>query len=103
MAGRILASAPTRDNRRAVVPGPREPCGRVDPVTRSEPAVEVRELEKTFRTGWPRRRRQVALRGVSFAVRAGTIFAVLGPNGAGKTTLLSILGTLLLPDRGEAR
>lgn len=72
-------------------------------MTRSEPAVEVRELEKTFRTGWPRRRRQVALRGVSFDVRAGTIFGILGPNGAGKTTLLSILGTLLLPDRGEAR
>jgi len=72
-------------------------------VVRSESAVEVRELEKTFRTGWPRRRRQVALRGVSFAVRAGSIFAVLGPNGAGKTTLLSILGTLLFPDRGEAR
>lgn len=69
----------------------------------SGPAVEVRELEKTFRAGWPRRRRQVALRGVSFEVPPGTIFGILGPNGAGKTTLLSILGTLLLPDRGEAR
>ena len=66
------------------------------------PAVEVRDLEKTFRTGWPRRRTP-ALRGVSFTVAPGVIFGVLGPNGAGKTTLLSILATLLLPDRGEAR
>jgi ABC-2 type transport system ATP-binding protein len=66
-------------------------------------AVEVRELTKAFRTGWPGRRRQEALRGVSFDVPRGAIFGLLGPNGAGKTTLLSILATLLLPDRGEAR
>ena len=68
-------------------------------VTATGPAVEVRDLSKTFRTGWPRRRSQPALRGVSFVVPRGAIFGVLGPNGAGKTTLLSILATLLLPDR----
>jgi ABC-2 type transport system ATP-binding protein len=67
------------------------------------PAVEVHGLEKTFQTGWPRRRRQAALRGVSFVVPPGAIFGILGPNGAGKTTLLSVLATLLLPDRGEVR
>jgi ABC-2 type transport system ATP-binding protein len=72
-------------------------------VVSGEPAVLVRDLEKTFRTGWPRGRRQHALQGVSFDVPPGTIFGVLGPNGAGKTTLLSILATLLLPDRGEVR
>jgi ABC-2 type transport system ATP-binding protein len=66
-------------------------------------AVEVRDLAKSFRTGWAGRRRQDALRGVSFDVPRGAIFGLLGPNGAGKTTLLSILATLLLPDRGEAR
>jgi ABC-2 type transport system ATP-binding protein len=40
---------------------------------------------------------------VSFVVPRGAIFGVLGPNGAGKTTLLSILATLLVPDRGDAR
>jgi ABC-2 type transport system ATP-binding protein len=75
----------------------------VNRVTTTEPAVEVRDLSKTFRTGWPRRRTQPALRGVSFVVPRGAIFGILGPNGAGKTTLLSILATLLLPDRGEAR
>jgi len=75
----------------------------VNRVTATESAVEVRDLHKTFRTGWPRPRLQPALRGVSFAVPRGAIFGVLGPNGAGKTTLLSILATLLVPDRGEAR
>ncbi len=72
-------------------------------MTTRRAAVEVRGLVKTFTTGWPRRRRHPALRGVSFEVPAGAIFGVLGPNGAGKTTLLSILATLLLPDAGEAR
>jgi len=66
-------------------------------------AVEVRDLAKTFRTGWWRGSVKPALRGVSFEVPRGAIFGLLGPNGAGKTTLLSVLGTLLLPDRGTAR
>ncbi len=65
-------------------------------------AVDARELAKTFRTGWPRRRRTEALRGASLQVPRGAIFGLLGPNGAGKTTLLSILATLLLPDSGSA-
>jgi ABC-2 type transport system ATP-binding protein len=80
----------------------------VKSVAASEPAVVVRGLAKTFRTGWwgrPRadRTTRPALRDVSFEVPPGAIFGVLGPNGAGKTTLLSILATLLVPDEGEAR
>jgi ABC-2 type transport system ATP-binding protein len=65
-------------------------------------AVEARDLAKTFRTGWFRRRATAALRGASLQVPRGAIYGLLGPNGAGKTTLLSILATLLLPDSGSA-
>ncbi len=64
-------------------------------------AIDARDVTKTFRSGWPRRRRTEALRGVSLAVPGGAIFGLLGPNGAGKTTLLSILTTLLTPDGGS--
>jgi len=66
-------------------------------------AVEVRDLAKTFRSGWFPRRLTRALRGVNLSIPRGVIFGLLGPNGAGKTTLLSILATLLLPDAGEAK
>jgi len=66
-------------------------------------AVDARDLVKTFRNGWLRRRTTEALRGVSLAVPRGAIYGLLGPNGAGKTSLLSILATLLLPDGGSAR
>lgn len=43
-----------------------------------------------------------ALRGVSFRVRKGEVFAFLGPNGAGKTTTVHVLTTLLRPTSGKA-
>jgi ABC-2 type transport system ATP-binding protein len=66
-------------------------------------AIDARDVTKTFRSGWLRRRETEALRGVSLQVPRGAIFGLLGPNGAGKTTLLSILATLLVPDGGVAR
>jgi len=66
-------------------------------------AIDARDVTKTFRSGWLRRRETAALRGVSLSVERGMIFGLLGPNGAGKTTLLSVLATLLVPDGGEAR
>jgi len=73
------------------------------PATEPALAIDAREVTKTFRSGWLRRRETAALRGASLTVERGAIFGLLGPNGAGKTTLLSILATLLVPDGGQAR
>ncbi len=42
-----------------------------------------------------------ALKGISFEVKKGEIFALIGPNGAGKTTALRIIATLLSPSHGK--
>ena len=65
------------------------------------PAIQAKGIHKTFHSGWWKKRRKEALRGVNLQIEEGEIFGILGPNGAGKTTFLSILSTLLLPDRGE--
>lgn len=41
-----------------------------------------------------------AVKGLTFEVRQGEIFAFLGPNGAGKTTTIKMLTTLLRPTSG---
>jgi ABC-2 type transport system ATP-binding protein len=63
-------------------------------------AVSVRDLWKSFRSGWFWGTRTDVLWGIDLDIEEGRIFGILGPNGAGKTTFLSILSTLLLPDRG---
>lgn len=44
-----------------------------------------------------------AVRGVSFTVRRGELFAVLGTNGAGKTSTLEVLEGLAPPSSGTVR
>ncbi len=48
------------------------------------PALEIRNLEKTYSSGTR------ALNGVSLSIPKGDFFALLGPNGAGKTTIIGI-------------
>jgi ABC-type polysaccharide/polyol phosphate transport system ATPase subunit len=82
-----------------------------------EHAIEVTNVSKTFRLPHERRdslkehflhpftrtvyERQVALTGVSFAVRRHEFFGVIGPNGSGKSTLLKILAGIYRQDSGS--
>ncbi len=57
--------------------------------------IRVEDLHKTYRE-------TQALKGVSFHVEKGELFAYLGPNGAGKTTTIRILTGLTRLTSGSA-
>jgi branched-chain amino acid transport system ATP-binding protein len=60
------------------------------------PALEVSDLSLRFGA-------VAALADVSFAVKAGELFAVIGPNGAGKTSLFNLLTCIYAPTSGTVR
>jgi len=63
-------------------------------LARSAPAaLEVCDIRKAFNG-------TVAVKDLSFAVPAGSIYGLLGPNGAGKTTTIRMLLDIILPDSG---
>jgi ABC-2 type transport system ATP-binding protein len=66
-------------------------------VTDSAPAIETRDLRRTFKGGVE------AVGGIDLSIARGEVFGFLGPNGAGKTTTVRILCTLLPPSAGSAR
>jgi ABC-2 type transport system ATP-binding protein len=78
-------------------------------LNREAPAVEVRDLRKTFnrkdkKAGrFARKRPWPALADVTFTIARGECVAILGQNGSGKSTLVRLLSTLLIDDGGEAR
>src|SRR5947207_1964823 len=67
------------------------------------PAIEIIGLEKTYLTGFWRKRPKRALCPLDLMVQEGEIFGFLGPNGAGKTTTLKMLMGLVFPTGGTAR
>jgi ABC-2 type transport system ATP-binding protein len=66
-------------------------------------AVEVKGLRKSFVSGWWKKRKKEALKGIDLNVPEAAFWGILGPNGAGKTTLLSIISNLITPEEGEVR
>jgi len=59
-----------------------------------EKTIEITGLKKSY--GEVR-----AVKGISFYVEKGKLFAFLGPNGAGKSTTINIISTALEPDEGQ--
>ncbi|GHG61289.1 sodium ABC transporter ATP-binding protein [Alishewanella longhuensis] len=55
--------------------------------------IEVNTIEKAYAT-------VTAVRGVSFTIASGEIFALLGPNGAGKSSIIRMLVGMTRPDSG---
>lgn len=66
-------------------------------------AIETVRLEKSYTTGFWRKRAKTALRALSLTVEEGEVFGYLGPNAAGKTTTLKLLMGLVFPTRGTAK
>jgi ABC-2 type transport system ATP-binding protein len=64
--------------------------------TEAPPAIEVIGLGRRY-GDFP------ALRGISFEVHPGEVFALLGVNGAGKTSALEVLEGLAMPSGGSVR
>jgi len=74
------------------------------------PAIDIRGVYKRFTLPRPlgraiihpfERNRSEVLKGVTLAVRPGSVTGLQGPNGAGKTTLLRILAATVIPDSGS--
>jgi ABC-2 type transport system ATP-binding protein len=74
---------------------PSTPRGGTAAPADTAPAIAVEQLRKSYKD-------VDVLKGVTFAVDEGSVFALLGSNGAGKTTTINILTTLVKADGGTA-
>ncbi|WNM36803.1 ABC transporter ATP-binding protein [Streptomyces sp. Li-HN-5-11] len=62
-----------------------------------EHVIEVTDLRRVYGGGFE------AVRGISFSVARGEVFALLGTNGAGKTSTVELLEGLAAPAGGRVR
>jgi ABC-type glutathione transport system ATPase component len=69
--------------------------------TDSDVVIETRNLGKTYRDFWGRKKVQ-ALKALDIEVKRGEIFGLLGPNGSGKSTTIKLVQGLLFPTSGRA-
>src|SRR5438270_9328170 len=67
----------------------------------TQPAIELRNVTKRFRT--PTGQVYTALRNLSLSVAPGEFCAVVGPTGCGKSTTLGLISGLERPSVGEVR
>ncbi|WP_304452302.1 ABC transporter ATP-binding protein [Nocardiopsis sp. YSL2] len=81
----------TTENRDQVQDTPRDPRD-----TAADAAVVVRDLHQRYGSF-------EAVKGVSFEIRPGELFALLGTNGAGKTTTIETLEGFRRPSSGTVR
>lgn len=63
-------------------------------VASAAPALRVQAVRRAFAG-------LVAVDGVSFEVREGSIHGLIGPNGSGKSTMLNLISGTLQPDSGR--
>ena len=69
-----------------------------DLIRGATPAMALRGLERTFKTGATA---LTILRGVDLELRPGEIVGLIGPSGSGKSSLLHAAGLLERPSGGE--
>ncbi|MGC5000800.1 ABC transporter ATP-binding protein [Streptomyces sp. DT195] len=62
-----------------------------------EHVIQVTDLRRVYGTGFE------AVRGITFSVARGEVFALLGTNGAGKTSTVELLEGLARPAGGRVR
>ena len=63
--------------------------------------LEIRNISKSFTTGFINKRIFKVLKDISFSVEENEILGLAGTSGAGKSTLIRIIMQLLKPDQGE--